>query len=320
MSGDELAGFASLVEKQLAAVGSRATGSWTLDPEQAVPALEELGVLDLASDSRDMEDSLVWLSTIVRTCAGFSPSIAYALAGRYAAQRAVPEAPGPGVAALAAAGEAESGWGATVPALFHPSGVLLLQRRPVAARVVAWDDLEETPGVERTGLQEADLRTLAERAPATSGRSLTKEQAETGIRELDVLTASVGLGLIERAVKTSEEYAADRRQFGRPISTFAGLAAILVEIRLRSAIVEGLLGAVLAGDADSAELVAVTGRACVDACLDAIQVHGGYGYIDEYPVAGMLRDAISLRARGGGRRSAVAAVASAHYPSVSQDE
>ena len=44
-------------------------------------------------------------------------------------------------------------------------------------------------------------------------------------------------------------------------------------------------------------------------CIDAIQAHGGYGYIDEYPVAGLLRDAISLQARAGGRRLHVARVA-----------
>ena len=41
-----------------------------------------------------------------------------------------------------------------------------------------------------------------------------------------------------------------------------------------------------------------------DVALDAIQVHGGYGYIEEYPVAAMLRDAISLRARSSARRDA----------------
>ena len=130
-----------------------------------------------------------------------------------------------------------------------------------------------------------------------------------------MLTASVGLGLIEQAVKTSEDYAANRRQFGRPIC-HASPAWRRSSSRCGCgpSIVEGLLNAVLDGHADAPSWPRSPGRACVDACLDAIQVHGGYGYIDEYPVAGMLRDAISLRARGGGRRSAVAAVAAAHLP------
>jgi len=56
-------------------------------------------------------------------------------------------------------------------------------------------------------------------------------------------------------------------------------------------------------------LVATSGRTAVAVALDAIQVHGGYGYIEEYPVAAMLRDAISLRARSFARRDAVAALA-----------
>ena len=56
-------------------------------------------------------------------------------------------------------------------------------------------------------------------------------------------------------------------------------------------------------------LAATAGRAAVDIAVDAIQVLGGYGCIEEYPVAGLLRDALSLRARGLPRRSGLAGMA-----------
>jgi hypothetical protein len=312
----ELDSFVTGLHQQLTALRRRAPDPLALDPELVIPALESVGVLDLARDTLELENPLRWLSTVVRTCARFTPSIAFALAARFAAQRVTQEADSPAVAAAIALGDGESLWRATVPALFAPQAVVLLQRGDVAAKVVPWDALDEEASDGRTGLKYADLRTVAARIPSTAGLSLSADQARIAIRELDLLNASVGLGLIEHAVATSEDYAANRRQFGQPVATFAGLAAILVEMRLRSSAVAGLLSAALESQADGAELVAVAGRAGVDACLDAIQVHGGYGYIDEYPLSGMLRDAISLRARGGGRRAAVAAVAAAHLPSV----
>jgi Acyl-CoA dehydrogenase, C-terminal domain len=315
MSADpELESFAEALEKRLAAASKDAPEAHVLDPDHVLPALDDLGAVDLAVDTLGLENSLVWLSTVLRTCARFSPSIAFALAGRYAGQRANPESDS--TVSAFAEGDSSDPWQSTVPALFAPSSVVMVNRRLASARLISWDALEEEPGVERTGLSTAKLCTIAERVPTSPSEDLSVDRAAVAMRELDVLNASVGLGLIQNACLTSEDYAANRRQFGRPIATFAGLRAILVEIRLRYSTVEGLLSAALEGNADSSELAAVTGRAGVDACLDAVQVHGGYGYIEEYPIAGLLRDAISLRARGGGRRSAVAAVAAAHLPSA----
>ncbi|TDO51656.1 acyl-CoA dehydrogenase-like protein [Kribbella sp. VKM Ac-2527] len=316
MSADaELDSFIVVLDKQLTAVRRAAPDPSALDPELVIPALESVGVLDLALDTVELDNSLEWLSSVIRTCARFSPSIAFALASRFAGQRATRGIGALSPAAAVAGGDGGAAWRATVPGLFAPQTVVLLNRAEVAARVVTWDVGEIGASVRRTGLIDADLRTVTDPAAAATEPTLTGEQARIALFELDLLNASVGLGLIENAVATSEDYAANRRQFGQPVATFAGLAAILVEMRLRSSIVAGLLTAALGGQRDGAELVAVTGRAGVEVCLDAIQVHGGYGYIDEYPVAGMLRDAISLRARGGGRRAAVAAVAAAHLPS-----
>lgn len=311
MSGDhDLEDFVKVLGQRLATVPLVGDGN-VRDLQGLVQALEELGVLELAVASAELDDALLWLASTVRTCARFSPSVAYALAARFAAHRIVPDEES---ATASIADDQHASWRGTVPTLFAPGAVVLLRRVESLGRVVAWADLDEEPDQERTGLKGAGLRTvLAPVSDAETGE-LPQETARAAIFELDVLHAAVGVGLLEGALATAEEYAANRRQFGQPVVTFAGLAAILVEMRLRASAVSALLAATVSGEQRDADLVAITGRACVDTCLEAIQVHGGYGYIDEFPVAGMLRDAVSLRARGGGRRAATAAVAARHLP------
>jgi hypothetical protein len=316
MSADaDLDIFVASVSQQLQGLRRHAAEPAVLDPALVVRELDAAGVVDLARDTAELPNPLHWLSSVVRTCAGFSPSVAFALAARFAAHRIPWEFDSTEATASIAVRGAAGAWRATVPALFPPVTVVLLERADVAGRVVPWHVLDEEQSVPRTGLKEADLRTVT---TPDHGRvpELSRDAALAALFELDLLNASVASGLLERAVATAEEYATSRHQFGGPIASFAGLAAILVDIRLRSSVVASLLAEALEGRGSGAELAAVAGRACVETCLDAIQVHGGYGYIDEYPVAGLLRDAVSLRARAGGRRSAVAAVAAAHLSSV----
>jgi hypothetical protein len=316
MSADaDLDSFVASLSQQLLAIRRAAADPSRLDPALVVRELEAAGAVDLARDTTELPNPLHWLSSVVRTCAGFSPAIAFALGARFAAHRIPWDSDSEDVTACIAIGAGGPAWRATVAALFPPATVVLLERADVAGRVVPWDVMDEERSVERTGLKDADLRTVTAPAHGTV-LELTRDAARAALFELDLLNASVALGVLERAVATTEEYAKNRRQFGGPIANFAGLAAILVDMRLRSSMVGGLLAEALESRGDGAELAAVAGRACVETCLDAIQVHGGYGYIDEYPVSGLLRDAVSLRARAGGRRSAVAAVAAAHLPSV----
>ncbi len=307
MSADaDLHDFASNLGHRLETLRREDSATGQLDPHAMTDALDRLGALDLADDVDALDNPLEWLSAAVRTSARFSPSVAFALATRFAAQRVVPDQ-----SAVTAAVAIEHGvarWRATVPVLFEPKAVVLLRRVDFQGRILPMEALDREPAQERTGLRDARLCSVVDQASVPAADGLSEEQVRAGLFELDVLIASVGMGLLEHVLATSEAYAANRRQFGQPVGSFAGLAAILVEMRLRVSSISGLLGAALGGHRD-AELAAVTGRACVDTCLDAIQVHGGYGYIEEFPVAGLLRDAVSLRARGGGRRSATAALA-----------
>jgi alkylation response protein AidB-like acyl-CoA dehydrogenase len=67
----------------------------------------------------------------------------------------------------------------------------------------------------------------------------------------------------------------------------SGAAAVMLRQILRTA------------DATPWQAAAVLNAACesaIDACAAAVQSHGGYGYLTEYPVERLLRDAVSLRA------------------------
>jgi alkylation response protein AidB-like acyl-CoA dehydrogenase len=53
--------------------------------------------------------------------------------------------------------------------------------------------------------------------------------------------------------------------------------------------------------AECARAARVATAAAVRVADDGVQLHGGYGYVDDYPAERLLRDAVSLRALAGGR-------------------
>jgi hypothetical protein len=279
-------------------------------------ALAEADVLGLALETVDMDGARRWLAAVVRTVAHSSPSLALVLAGRYAAHRAVRAALGESapiagatagvVAHLDVDDPASVGAArATVPWLFDPELTVLLDAGGAGGVLVGGEATATEPSPKRTGLADASLYTV--RVVGEPIRTLDPELASAAVGELTLLTAAASIGVAEAALAASSAYAAQRRQFGSSLLSFAGIRAMLVEMRLRVSAVSALLERALDdGTAESClELAATAGRAAVEVAVDAIQVHGGYGYIDEYPVAGLLRDALSLRARIP-RRSSVA--------------
>jgi short-chain 2-methylacyl-CoA dehydrogenase len=110
--------------------------------------------------------------------------------------------------------------------------------------------------------------------------------------------AAMGLGLAQGAFDEALAYAKQRRAFGRAISSFQAiqvkLADMVTEIEAARLLVyrAALLkdgGRDFALAAAQAKLK--TGRLAVRCAEEAVQIHGGYGYIEEYPVCRMYRDA-----------------------------
>ncbi len=284
-------------------------------------ALDESGVSDLAIDTADVPNTLEWLTATVSEVARVSPSLAFAVASRYAAQRALlgvgstgSGSAGATLGTISPIGDSDDppSWGEVlVPMLFEPDTTVLVDLGSNRGAVYGADEVvHSAEPVRRTGLRHAQLVAITVDGPART--ELDPVVVGATVRDWTALTSAVSLGIAEAALHTAETYAADRRQFGAALSSFAGLRALLAEMRVQVAAAAALIARALEPDARPvhwAEASAAASRAAVDVAIEAIQVLGGYGYVEEYPVAGLLRDAVSVRARACSRRSSLATVA-----------
>ncbi|HEY4347909.1 MAG TPA: acyl-CoA dehydrogenase family protein, partial [Gaiellaceae bacterium] len=113
--------------------------------------------------------------------------------------------------------------------------------------------------------------------------------------------AAQALGIAQGATDYALEYARTRETMGEPIVKHQLVAAMLADMETRCEAARGLLyrcGATIDAGVEGAELTklsAMTKLFCTDTAMavttDAVQVLGGYGYMQEYPVERMMRDA-----------------------------
>ncbi len=115
-----------------------------------------------------------------------------------------------------------------------------------------------------------------------------------------------GVSMAAAAVRHTLAYVRDRTVFGKPLSTFQNtkfvLAECAAEIEAAQALVDKGLelddaGTLTAADAAKIKLIGTeTAGRVIDKCL---QLHGGYGYVTEYPIARLYADARVMRIFGG---------------------
>ena len=111
--------------------------------------------------------------------------------------------------------------------------------------------------------------------------------------------AAQAVGIAQGALEVAARYASERRQFGRSIGEFQMVAAMLADMDARTEAARQLLYKacveIEAGAPDAARWASlaklVAGDAAMAVTTDAVQVLGGYGYIEDFPVERMMRDA-----------------------------
>jgi len=110
--------------------------------------------------------------------------------------------------------------------------------------------------------------------------------------------AAGAVGLAQACVDASVAYATERQQFGKPLAQFQLIQELIAEMAVETEAARMLAwrAAALADRGESYTLAASQAKyyaseVAVRAANAALQVHGGYGYVDEFPVARYLRDA-----------------------------
>ncbi|HEY8469592.1 MAG TPA: acyl-CoA dehydrogenase family protein [Longimicrobiales bacterium] len=153
------------------------------------------------------------------------------------------------------------------------------------------------------GLRPLEVVTLAlEDVPVEADAVLGGAAADPGGGDVGRLgVAAVAVGLARAALEHAVAYAGVREQFGRKIREFEGLQVKLADMAVRLDAARGLLRSAAASpDARvTAEAKVCAGEAAMWIATQAVQVFGGYGYMRDYPVEKLMRDAKVTEILGG---------------------
>jgi alkylation response protein AidB-like acyl-CoA dehydrogenase len=113
-----------------------------------------------------------------------------------------------------------------------------------------------------------------------------------------ISVAALGLGMAQGAFEMGLSYARQREQFGRPIGSFQAIQFKLADMATEVEAARNLVykaawlkdqGRPFAQQAAIAKLY--TGELARRVCNESLQIHGGYGFMDEYPISRFYRDA-----------------------------
>ncbi len=169
----------------------------------------------------------------------------------------------------------------------------------------------DTPGIsygkkeQKMGWNSQPTRTISfdnVRIPADHLLGRESEGFKIAMKGLDggrINIATCSVGAAQGALNAAQQYMQDRKQFGKPIASFQALqfklADMATELVAARQMVRLAASKLDAGARDASTYCAMAKRFATDAGFtvinDALQLHGGYGYIREYPLERLLRDA-----------------------------
>ncbi len=152
------------------------------------------------------------------------------------------------------------------------------------------------------GSPTAELTFDGVRVPAANRLGEEGDGFDIAMRTLDrsrPAIAAQAVGIAQGALEVAARYAAERRQFGQRIGDFQQIGAMLADMDAGVEAARQLLykacveidGGSVDASRWSAMCKLVAGDTAMRVTTDAVQVLGGYGYIDEFPVERMMRDA-----------------------------
>lgn len=184
------------------------------------------------------------------------------------------------------------------------------RHRGMAAFVVDGDGagVTRTPIPGKLGLHESDTAAIFfDNTPVSADAMLGVvgdgfKIAQTSLQSGRLSTAASAVGIAQACLDASIRYAGQRAQWGKPIGGHQMIQDLVAEMATEVAAAR-LLTRKAASDVEAGSGAAsltvpmakyFSTEAAVKAARNAISLHGGVGYVDEYPVAGLLRDAIGL--------------------------
>ncbi|MEJ2502212.1 MAG: acyl-CoA dehydrogenase family protein, partial [Gemmatimonadota bacterium] len=157
------------------------------------------------------------------------------------------------------------------------------------------------PGGRETtmGLRPLEVLTVALEGLALPGDALLGEEgagfgmAMQGLELGRLGVAAQALGIASAALDHAVRYAGEREQFGRPIREFEAIQFKLADMATKVAAARALLG--WAGAQPGASASSMAKLFCSETAMavttEAVQIFGGYGYMRDYPVEKLMRDA-----------------------------
>jgi acyl-CoA dehydrogenase len=183
------------------------------------------------------------------------------------------------------------------PALKHKGiGAFIVERSQDGVRPGRHEDKLGQRASDTAAVVLEDVRVPASQVLAVPGRGFKLAMETFDQTRPDIGSGAVGL--MRRCLDESVAYARERKAFGAPISQHQLVQAMLAEMRIRieaaSLLVRKAAWARDNGIRDpliSSCAKAFSADAAMQTAIDAVQIFGGYGYVKDYPVEKLMRDA-----------------------------
>ncbi|MFC1554598.1 acyl-CoA dehydrogenase family protein [candidate division KSB1 bacterium] len=115
--------------------------------------------------------------------------------------------------------------------------------------------------------------------------------------------SAIAAGIIKNSYLKSYHYSREREQFGVNIGSFQAIEDMMIDMKIAynacesmiSALINDILNDIVYAECPAAEVKLFAAEAAMKSAIDSVQIHGGYGYMKDYPVEKLFRDAKMLQ-------------------------